>query len=81
MKRIQAACLFQTLLFSQKPELQLTPERATALNHAEIQAYRASLEKRRTKFQITKEEILPDGSIVLHVRKQYNSTDPREHFA
>ena len=81
MKRIQAACLFQTLLFSQKPELLLSPERAVTMNRAEIQAYRASLEKRRIKFQITNEEILPDGSIVLRVRKQYNSSDPKEYFA
>lgn len=81
MKRIQAACLFQTLLFSQKPELLFSPERAVTMNRAEIQAYRASLEKRRIKFQITNEEILPDGSIVLRVRKQYNSSDPKEYFA
>ena len=81
MKRIQAACLFQTLLFSQKPELELAPDRALALNRAEVQAYRATLEKRAIKYQVANEEIQPDGSILLHVRKQYSTTDPREYFA
>lgn len=81
MKRIQSACLFQTLLFSQKPELELSPERALALNRAEVQSYRNTLEKGTIKYQVTGEDVQPDGSIVLHVRKQYSNTDPKEYFA
>ena len=37
MKRIQAACIKQPLIFSQKEELGLSREKALSLNQAEFQ--------------------------------------------
>lgn len=81
MKRIKAACILQTLVFSQKEEVGLSPEEALKLNRSDVENYRKSLVRTATRHQITQEEELPDGSIILHVRKQYNGkADVDEYF-
>ncbi len=81
MKRVQAACILQTLVFSQKPELMYTREQALKLNNAEIDSYKANLDKTKTKFQIVDRQELENGSIVIRVRKQYSEkTDVAEYF-
>lgn len=40
MKRVKAACIYQTLVFSQKPEAGYTHEQALRLNRDEIAHYR-----------------------------------------
>ena len=82
MKRVQAACIFQTLVFSQKPEAELSKERALQLNKAELEHYKASLERTKTRYQITDTAEQEDGSVVIRVRKQYNDkADVAEYFA
>lgn len=73
MKRIKSAAILQTLVFSQKEEIGLTPERALQLNQNEFENYKLRLEKARIQYQITDVVQQPDASIVVHVRKQYNS--------
>ncbi len=81
MKRVKAACILQTLVFSQKPELGFTKEAALKVNHDEIAHYKRSLERARTKYQIVDEQEQEDGSIIVHVRKQYNDkADTSEYF-
>ena len=81
MKRVKAACIYQTLVFSQKPEAGCTPEQALRLNRSEIEHYRQTMERTRTRYQITGEEEEADGSVILHVRKQYNDkADVSEYF-
>lgn len=81
VKRVQSACIFQTLVFCQKEELMLSKDRKLAFNREEVEKYKASLEKNGTKYQITNETQTEDGSIVIHVRKQYNDkTDVSEYF-
>ncbi|MBQ7295474.1 MAG: hypothetical protein IJW86_04690 [Clostridia bacterium] len=81
MKRVKAACIFQTLIFAQKPELGYSKERSLQLNHEEIEHYKAVLERSKTKYQITDEAEQEDGSIIIRVRKQYNDkTDTSEYF-
>ncbi|MGN0970570.1 MAG: hypothetical protein ACI4OY_01360 [Aristaeellaceae bacterium] len=81
MKRVKAACIYQTLVFSQKPEAGYTPEQALRLNRDEIEHYRHTMERTRTRYQITAEEEEADGSVILHVRKQYNDkADVSEYF-
>ena len=82
MKRVKAACIFQTLVFAQKPELGFSPEQALKVNRQELERYTAQLQRTGTRYQITDETEEKDGSIVIHVRKQYNDTaDVSEYFA
>lgn len=81
MKRVQAACILQTLVFSQKPELGYSRERAASINREEIEHYKRSLERAKTRYQVLDVTEQEDGSIVLHVRKQYNDrADVTEYF-
>lgn len=81
MKRVKAACILQTLVFAQKPEMGYSKERALKINHEEIEHYKATLERARTRYQIVDLTEQEDGSIVVHVRKQYNDkADVSEYF-
>ena len=81
MKRVQAACILQTLVFQQKDDAYFSKEKKIALNKEEVEKYKASLEKNKTRFQIVEETEQPDGAILVRVRKQYNDkTDVVEYF-
>lgn len=81
MKRVQAACIFQTLIFQQKEDAYLSLERKLALNREEFEKYKASMDENGTRYQITEETEQPDGAILIRVRKQYNDkTDVAEYF-
>jgi len=81
VKRVKAACILQTLVFMQKDEAGYSREQALMINHQEIEHYKAALERAKTRYQILDEEEQPDGSVVIHVRKQYNDkTDVSEYF-
>ncbi len=81
MKRVQAACILQTLVFQQKDDSYFSKEKKIALNKEEVEKYKASLEKNKTRFQIVEETQQPDGAILVRVRKQYNDkTDVAEYF-
>ena len=82
MKRVKAACILQTLVFAQKPELGYSAEQALRVNREEVEHYKATLERTRTRYQLLDTAEQTDGSIVVHVRKQYNDkTDVAEYFA
>lgn len=81
MKRVRSACILQTLVFSQKEELGFNKEQALKANRQEVEHYKAMMTKARNRYQITKEEELSDGSVVIYVKKQYNDkTDVSEYF-
>ena len=81
MKRVKAGCILQTLVFSQKPEMGYSKERALRLNHEEFEHYKATLERTRTRYQIDETVEREDGSLIVRVRKQYNDkTDVSEYF-
>lgn len=81
MKRVKAACISQTLVFSQKPEMNYSKDTALKLNHDEIEHYKATLERSRTRFVIVGMDDREDGSVVVHVKKQYNDkADVSEYF-
>ena len=73
MKRIKSAVILQTLVFSQKEEAGLSPEQALQLNQADLENYKLHLERTRTRYQITETLEQEDGSILVKVRKQYNT--------
>lgn len=81
MKRVQSACIFQTLIFQQKDDLFFSTEKKLALNKEEVEKYKAALEKNKTKFRIVEETQQSDGAIIVRVRKQYNDkTDVGDYF-
>lgn len=57
-KRIQSACLYETIRFEQPSELA---------------AYRAGLARKRVRYTIDSEETRSDGSVVIRIRRQYNA--------
>lgn len=82
MKRVQAACIQQTLRFFQKPEMGYSLEQARQLNWDELARYKAGLEQTQTRYCIVDETEQEDGSIVLRIKKQYNSTaEVAEYFS
>lgn len=81
MKRVKAACILQTLVFSQRPELGLTSEQALDINQKELERYKNDLERTNTRYQITETDEQEDGSVVVRIRKQYNEkSDVSEYF-
>lgn len=80
MKRIKAACILQTLVFSQKEENGFSREEALKLNQAEFEHYKTTLERTRTRHQITDVQELEDGAILVRVRKQYNAKAEVEEY-
>jgi len=47
-------------------------ERSLQLNKEEIEHYKATLERAKTRYQIVDTVEQDDGSVAVHVRKQYN---------
>lgn len=71
MKRVQAACLLQTLHFQLKEDRD--HDLAVKAVRDEVTHYKAQLERNRTAYKIDEETVQPDGSIVIRIRKQYNA--------
>ena len=71
MKRIKEACLLQTIHFQLKEDLEHDP--AVQAVRAEVEHYKTQLDRSRTRYQITEEAEQPDGSILIHIKKQYNN--------
>ena len=81
MKRVKAACIFQTLVFSQKEDCGMTREQQLAANRDEVRRYRATMDRQRIRYQITEETEQGDGSVLVRVRKQYNDkAEVKEYF-
>lgn len=81
MKRIKAACVFQTLVFAQKPDCDLSLEAQRQANRDDVEKYKNSLVRAGTRHRIVEECEQPDGSVLLKVRKQYSdSADIGEYF-
>ncbi len=81
MKRVKAACILQTLVFSQLADKGYTKEQALLVNRREIEHYKDTLERAKTKYQIIDTSEQEDGSIIVHVKKQYSDkADVSEYF-
>lgn len=72
MKRIKAACIMQTLIFSNHDGE--TTEYAEKMVLKEYEKYKNQLERSRAKHKILSEKINEDGSIVIEIKKQYNTS-------
>lgn len=71
MKRIQAACLIQTIGFFPKTEYPTDFEKE--LVQKEYENYKSLMNNRGTQYKILKEEVQPNGAILVELKKQNNS--------
>ena len=82
MKRVKAACILQTLVFMQKEDCGLSKAAILETNRRELNHYKQTLDRNRTRYQIVSCDEQEDGSIIVRVRKQYNDkADVAEYFA
>ena len=72
MKRVKAACICQTLHFLLKDDL--GHDYAVKLVNEEVAKYKASLDKNRIRYKLISEETQPDGSVMIKIIKQYNTS-------
>lgn len=77
MKRIKAACITQTLHFLLKEDA--SHDYAKKLVTEEVKKYKDSLNKNKTQYKILSEETQADGSVIIEIKKQYN-TSPIGHY-
>lgn len=72
MKRVKAACITQTLHFLLKEDL--GHDYAVKLVSEEVKRYKDQLDRSRTQYKILSEETQEDGSIMIEIKKQYNTS-------
>lgn len=79
MKRIQSACVCQTLHFSLKEPLSY--EETLKQTSYEVKHYRDTLDHSRVRYKILEENVQEDGSIIVKVIKQYNQSPVGDYLA
>lgn len=72
MKRVKAACVIQTLHFMLKEDV--GRDYAKQLVKEEVHKYKKQLEHNKTQYKLLSETTQPDGSILVEIKKQYNSS-------
>ena len=77
MKRIKEACIWKTISFLMKDDMD--QELGAAAVKAEVAAYKASLDRQGTKYRILEETTQPDGNVILKIKMQYND-HPVGHY-
>lgn len=77
MKRVKAACIMQTLHFLLKEDI--GHDYAVKLVGEEVKKYKDQLDKNKVRYQILSEETQTDGSVIIEIKKQYN-TSPTGHY-
>ncbi len=72
MKRVKAACITQTLHFMLKEDY--AHDYAVKMVQQEVQKYKEQLDRNKTKYKLLSEEVQDDGSVVIEIKKQYNTS-------
>lgn len=72
MKRVKAACICQTLHFMLKEDV--AHDWAVEQVKQEVEQYKKTLERNYTKYKIIEQTTQTDGSIMLKIIKQYNTS-------
>lgn len=72
MKRVKAACIYQTLHFMLKDDL--AHSIAARLVREEVEHYKQALERNHTKHKIVDETAQEDDSVIVRIIKQYNQS-------
>ena len=71
MKRVKAACITQTLHFQLKEDL--GHDYAIQMVKEEVERYKRQLDRSGTKYRILSKTTQTDGSILIEIKKQYNT--------
>ncbi len=78
MKRVKAACICQTLHFMLKDS---DPhDYAVKMVQQELEKYKQGINRTGTQYRILEETTQPDGSIIVKVIKQYNTSPVGEYL-
>lgn len=72
MKRVKAACITQTLHFMLKEDA--GHDYAVKFVSEEVKKYKEQLDKNKVKYKILSEETQEDGSVIIEIKKQYNTS-------
>lgn len=72
MKRVKAACITQTLHFLLKEDV--GHDYAVKLVEEEVMKYKNQLNRNKTQYKILSEEVQADGSVLMEIKKQYNTS-------
>lgn len=72
MKRVKSACIIQTLHFMLKDGV--GEEYARKLVKEEVERYKHQLDRNRTQYKILSETEQSDGSVIMEIKKQYNTS-------
>ena len=72
MKRVKAACITQTLHFMLKEDA--GHEYAKRMVQEEVKKYKTGLERGKVQYKILSETELEDGSVMMEIKKQYNTS-------
>ena len=72
MKRVQAACICQTLHFTLKDDLERSI--AARLVREGVEHYKQALERNHTLHKIVDETTQEDGSVIIRIIKQYSQS-------
>ena len=79
MKRVKCTCLDQTLHFVLCND-NMSGAGAEKELQMEVARYKQELERSKIKLQVIDEQMQPDDSIILKLKKQYNSYDVGEYL-
>ena len=71
MKRINAACLEQTIHFQLKDGI--SAELAKQQVRQEYESYKGQMDRHKTQYKIIEETAQPDGSLIVKIKKQNNA--------
>jgi hypothetical protein len=71
MRRIQFACLEQTIHFQIRDVLGCHDLAAKAVRD-EVAQYKAQLDRKHTQYKIIEESVQPDDSIIIKIKRQYS---------
>lgn len=77
MKRVKAACITQTLHFLLKEDA--GDDYAVKLVSEEVNKYKERLNRNKVQYKILSEETQDDGSVIMEIKKKYNSS-PTGHY-
>jgi len=72
MKRVKAACITQTLHFLLKEDV--GHDYAVKFVSEEVKKYKEQLDRNKVQYKILSEETQEDGSIIIEIKKQYNTS-------
>lgn len=78
MKRIEAACITQTILFANTEGT--SREYTERKSQEEITRYKKRLDRQRTKYKVISEEIQEDGSVLVEIVREYNNKSVGTYF-